>query len=180
MISSTTQTQTCGTHRLPNAGGSPSINDHQGSDGCRSISVEPNATGSVNHHTNSGTGTGSYARTAVKFMTSAALVLCNNASAVVGQNNTAFNGTTAAPTTNGTTAAPDCANVNPLAQGIIIGASAGLIGLVVVVTVACVAKNYLQNSSQKDAQEVPGDTIKPALDAAKEAPPAAKSEEAVV
>ena len=105
MISSTTQSQPCGTHQLPDAGRNPSITNHQASAGSRSVSVESNTTGTVKHHTNSGSGTGSYVRTAVTFVASTALALLNNVSTTVGQNISAFNGTTAFPIYNGTTTA---------------------------------------------------------------------------
>ena len=175
MISSTTQTQPCGTHHLPNVGHNSSITNHRESAGSRSVSVESNTTGTVRHHTNSGSGTGSYVRTAATFVASTAFALLNNVSTTVGQNISAFNGTTAfpmnngmnaVPMNNGTTAVPindgttvtpttkDCGN--PLHQDILFGTSLGLVSFVVLAAIVCGVKNYMQSSSPKTDQESSG------------------------
>ena len=87
----TTQAHAVGIHQLTTAGHEPSITNHQGSDGRRSVSAEPNATGTVKRHANSRAGTGSYARLVLKFVVPTALALLNNASTVVGQSNSTFN-----------------------------------------------------------------------------------------
>ena len=179
MISSTTQSQPCGTHQLSNAGHNSSITNHQASAGSRSVSVESNTTGTVKHHTNSGSGTGSYVRTTITFVASTALALLNNVSTTVGQNISAFNGTTAfpmnngtatLPINNGTTAAPtkDCGN--PLHQDILFGTSAGLVGFVALAAIACGVKNYMRGSSPETDQESSGSTA---------GPQAAKNDEAL-
>ena len=153
MISSMTQTQPYGTHQLPNAGHNASITNHQGSAGSRSVSIEANTTGTVRHYTNSGSGTGSYVRTAVTFVASTALALLNNVSATVGQNISAFNGTTAIPMNNGTitlpmnngtTAAPTEGCGTPLHQDILLGTTAGLLGFVALAAIVCGVKNYMK------------------------------------
>ena len=170
MISSTTQTQPCGTHQLPNAGHNSSITNHQGSAGSRSVSVESNTTGTVRHHTNSGSGTGSYVRTAATFVASTALAVLNNVSTAVGQNISAFNGTAAFPMNNGTnafpinngtTAAPTTDCGNPLHQDILFGTSAGIVGFVVLAAIVCGVKNYMTGPSPKTDQESSGSATGP-------------------
>ena len=188
MISSTTQTQPCGTHQLPNAGHNSSITNHQGSAGSRSVSVESNTTGTVRHHTNSGSGTGSYVRTAATFVASTALAVLNNVSTAVGQNISAFNGTTAFPiyngtttagqnvsafngTTafpiyNGTTAAPTptkCDPGDPFQQGILLGVAAAVVfvGCVTFVAIACGGKNHMKEALPKTDQESSGGATGP-------------------
>ena len=197
MISSTTQTQPCGTHQLPNAGHNSSITNHQGSAGSRSVSVESNTTGTVRHHTNSGSGTGSYVRTAATFVASTALAVLNNVSTAVGQNISAFNGTTAFPiyngtttagqnvsafngTTafpiyNGTTAAPTptkCDPGDPFQQGILLGVAAAVVfvGFVTFVAIACGGKNHMKEALPKTDQESSGGAT---------GPQAARSDEAL-
>ena len=197
MISSTTQSQPCGTHQLPDAGRNPSITNHQASAGSRSVSVESNTTGTVKHHTNSGSGTGSYVRTAVTFVASTALALLNNVSTTVGQNISAFNGTTAFPiyngtttagqnvsafngTTafpiyNGTTAAPTptkCEPGDPFQQGILLGVAATVVfvGFVTFVSIAFGGKNHMKGALPKTDQESSGGAT---------GPQAARSDEAL-
>ena len=168
MISSTTQTQPCGTHQLLDAGHNSSITHHQGSAGSRSVSV--NTSGTVKHFTNSGSGTGSYVRTAATFVASTALALLNNVATTVGQNISAVNATTAVPMNNGTTALPinngttaastkECGN--PLYEDILIGTSAGLLGLVVITTVVCGVKSYLKRSSSETDEKHSGNAVGP-------------------
>ena len=195
MISSTTQSQPCGTHQLPDAGHNPSITNHQASAGSRSVSVESNTTGTVKHHTNSGSGTGSYVRTAVTFVASTALALLNNVSTTVGQNISAFNGTTAFPiyngtttagqnisafngTTafpiyNGTTAAPTkCDPGDPFQQGILLGVAATVVfvGFVTFVAIAFGGKNHMKGALPETDQESSGGAT---------GPQAARSDEAL-
>ncbi len=187
MISSTTQTQPCGTHQLPNAGHNSSITNHQGSAGSRSVSVESNTNGTVRHHTNSGSGTGSYVRTAATFVASTAFAVLNNVSTAVGQNISAFNGTAAFPMNNGTafpinngtntfpmnngtTAAPTTDCGNPLHQDILFGTSAGIVGFVVLAAIVCGVKNYMTGPSPKTDQESSGGAA---------GPQAARSDEAL-
>ena len=168
MISSTTQTQPYGTHQLPNAGHNSSITNHQGSAGGRSVSVQSDATGTARHNTNSGTG--SYVCTAATFVASTALALLNNVATTVGQNISAVNATTAVPMNNGTTALPikngattapteKCGN--PLYEDILIGTSAGLLGLVVITTVVCGVKSYIKRSSSETDEKHSGNAVGP-------------------
>ena len=156
MISSTTHTQPCDAHQLPDASHNSSITNHQGSAGSRSVSAQSDATGTVRHNTNSGAG--SYVRSAATFVASTALALLNNVATTVGQNISAVNATTAVPMNNGTsavlinngtTAAPTEECGNPLYEDILIGTSAGLLGLVVITTVVCGVKSYLKRSSSE-------------------------------
>lgn len=174
MISSTTQTQPYGAHQLPNAGHNSSITNHQGSAGSRSVSVESNTNGTVRHHTNSGSGTGSYVRTAATFVASTALAVLNNVSTAVGQNISAFNGTTAFPIYNGTTAAPtkDCEPGDPFHQGILLGVAATVVfvGCVTFVAIAFGGKNHMKEALPKTDQESSGGAT---------GPQAARSDEAL-
>lgn len=154
----TTETHAVGIHQLTTADHEPSITNHQASDGSCSISAEPNATGTVKHHTNSCAGTGSYARPVLKFMALTALAVLNNALTVAGQSNSTFNGAT------GTNADSDAQSTTGTHSGTssqyILGGL--MVGVVALGAVACtVAKNYFSNASQNDDQEAPAGTDRP-------------------
>ena len=120
-------------------------------------SAEPNATGTVKHHTDSCAGTGSYARPVLKFVVPTALALLNNASTVAGQSNSTFNGATG---TNADSDAQSSAGTDSRTSYWLVGGL--LIAVVVLGAVACtVAKNYFSNASQNDDQEAPAGTDRP-------------------
>ena len=71
------------------------------------------------------------------------------------------NATTALPIKNGATAAPTKECGNPLYEDVLIGTSAGLLGLVVITTVVCGVKSYLKRSSSETDEKHSGNAVGP-------------------